>query len=130
MNENDSVAEIALPPVKVPAILRDMLDDLKYLELKGEKIRLFTTTDIMREALLKGIRLMMMEKEVYQKMIEVEAKNGAQRIYTSLKERADAQEKALKAREALEQFPQMEENKMREEEESPETEEEEGKEED
>jgi len=118
-----------LPPVKVPAVLRDMLDELKYLELRGEKIRLFTTTDIMREALLKGIRLMMMEKEVYQKMIEVEAKNGAQRIYTSLKERADAQEKAQKSREALEEVPQMEESKMREEEETTEPVEEEEKEE-
>jgi len=118
MSDNNSIAEVSLPPVKVPAVLKEMLDGLKFLTLKGEKIRLFTMTDVMREALLKGVRLMTIEKEIYQVMIEEEAKNGAERIYTSLKERVENAQVKARTREALGQteLKRMEEETTTEEE--------------
>jgi len=121
----DKVAEVALTPVKVPVELKKVLDELKYLELKGDKIRLFTTSDIMREALLKGVRLMLVEREILDKIMEKEAKNGAGRIYTSLSKRVNEAQAKTQNREALEQNEERtmkEENEEEEEEEEEETE--------
>jgi len=82
--EEERIAEVALPVVKVPTELRDVINDLKYLKLKGDKIKMYTTSDIVREALLKGLRLMLFERAIYDVIIEKEARAGAERIYASL----------------------------------------------
>ena len=123
---NNKVAEVALTPVKVPVELKKVLDELKYLELKGDKIRLFTTSDIMREALLKGVRLMLVEREILDGIIEKEARNGAERVYASLNKRVNEAQVKAQTREALEQneVKDMEEKKPEETEEEPEEKEE------
>lgn len=83
MKENEGIAEVALA-VKVPRELKETMEGLCYLEFKGDKVRLYRTADIAREALLKGLRLMLLEKEVFERMIHDEAKKGATRIYGSL----------------------------------------------
>ena len=82
--EEERIAEVALQSVKVPALIRDAINDLKYLKLKGDMIKLHTTAGIMREALLKGVRLMLLEREIYNVIIEKEARAGAAQIYASL----------------------------------------------
>lgn len=83
---SEKVAEVSLPPVKVPADLKRIIDELKFLELKGDKLRLYNTSDIMREALLKGLQLMLLERDIYNKLMKMKAVEGAKRIYTSLNE--------------------------------------------
>lgn len=125
LSEEEKIAEVSLPPVKVPADLKKIIDELKYLRLKGDKLRLYNTSGIMREALLKGLRLMLLERAIYDTIIEKEARAGAERLYTSLNIEEPVEEKpqvSTGAREALEGTGV---EKMREEEETEEPEEEE-----
>jgi len=84
MTEEERIAEVTLPPVRVPRDFKQIIDDLMFLEMKGSKIKLYLTADIMREALFKGLRIMLLEREILNKMMEKEAMNGAMRSYTSL----------------------------------------------
>ena len=85
MSDEEKIGEVVLPPVKVPEDVKKVIDEFKYLDLKGDKVKLYVTADIMREALIKGLRLMLLERKVFNEMIEREAKEGAKRIYSSLK---------------------------------------------
>jgi len=126
LSENEKIAEEVVS-VRVPSVLKEVMKELEYLELRGDKIRLFNMTDVLREALLKGVRLMLLEKEVVKTMIlNQEAMNGAKRIYASLKER-ERKAQASQISEALAQTSvkdMEEENKEIEEEEEEEEEEE------
>lgn len=81
--ENEKIGEVLLV-VKVPVDLKKALEELQYLELKGDKLKLYAVADIAREALLKGLRIILMEREILRQMIEKEGKDGAIRAYTSL----------------------------------------------
>ena len=93
MSEEEGVAEVTLPQVRVPADLKKIVDELRYMTLKGDKLRLYNVSDIMREALLKGLRLMLVERAIFDTIIEKEAREGAERIYTSLVTQATQVEK-------------------------------------
>jgi hypothetical protein len=80
----ESIAEVTLPPVRVPEELKKIVEDLQYLVLKGDRMKMYLTADIMREALFKGLRLMLLEREVFDRIMEKEAENGAMRIHASL----------------------------------------------
>ena len=87
---SEEVNEVFLPHIRVPLSLKDAIEDLGYLELKGDKLRLFSVTDVMREALVKGVQLMYMEREMFDEMVRGEAKEGALRIQASLVRATDA----------------------------------------
>jgi len=79
----EGVAEVSVV-VKMPESLKKALEEMTYLILKGDKLKLYSVADIAREALLKGVRLMIVEREVFERILESEAKVGAERIYASL----------------------------------------------
>jgi hypothetical protein len=70
--------------LKVPKELKEMMEQMTFLEIGGGRVQIYTVADITREALLKGLRLMHLERGVFEKMLEKEAKSGASRIYASL----------------------------------------------
>jgi hypothetical protein len=70
--------------LKVPKELKGIVEEMRFLKLGEDKLKIYTVADIVREALLKGLRLMLVEREVFEKMLEGEAKEGASRIYASL----------------------------------------------
>jgi hypothetical protein len=79
----DIVAEVSMT-VKLPAGIKKTVEEMRYVEFKGDKIRLYETSDIAREALLKGLRLMILEREIFDSVLKKEAKEGAVRIYATL----------------------------------------------
>jgi hypothetical protein len=79
----EGVAEVSIV-VKMPESLKKALEEMTFLTLKGDKLKLYSVADIAREALLKGMRLMMVERQVFETILESEAKIGAERIYASL----------------------------------------------
>lgn len=83
VSEEERIAEVSIV-VKMPESLKKALEEMTYLTLKGDKLKLYSVADIAREALLKGMRLMMVERQVFETILEEEAKVGAERIYTSL----------------------------------------------
>jgi len=83
MSDEEKLTEASLV-IKLPLRLKKELESLTYLDIKGDKIRIYVVTDIAREALLKGVRLIILEREILNRMLEKEAKNEAERIYTSL----------------------------------------------
>jgi len=80
----DRVAEVSLQAVKVPEIVKDTINGLAFIDFGGEKVKLYTITDIMREALMKGLSLMLLERKLYEELMAKQAKNGAELIQASL----------------------------------------------
>ena len=81
---SEEVTEVFLPHIRVPLDLKKAVDDLTYLKLKGDKLKLFNLSDVMREALVKGVQLMYMERQMFNGLVKREAKEGAMRIQASL----------------------------------------------
>ena len=82
-NEEERIAEVVMV-IKMPEALKKVIEGLVYVDFKGDKLKLYSASDIAREALLKGLRLIFLEREIFEKIIEKEARNGAERIYASL----------------------------------------------
>jgi len=103
-NEEERIAEVVMV-IKMPEALKKVIEGLVYVDFKGDKLKLYSASDIAREALLKGLRLIFLEREIFEKIIEKEAREGAERIYTSLGSVSaeSAGETAGKGREALAQ---------------------------
>lgn len=81
---SEEVTEIFLPHIRVPLDLKQAIEGLTYLKLKGDKLKLYNLSDVMREALVKGVQLMYMERQIFNELIKREAKEGALRIHASL----------------------------------------------
>lgn len=81
---SEEVTEIFLPHIRVPLDLKKAIVDLTYLRLKGDKLKLYNLSDVMREALVKGVQLMYMERQIFNELVKREAKEGALRIHASL----------------------------------------------
>ena len=82
-NEEERIAEVVMA-IKMPEALKKVIEGLVYVDFKGDKLKLYAASDIAREALLKGLRLILLEREIFEKIIEKEARAGAERIYASL----------------------------------------------
>lgn len=86
MSKYKEIKELVLPKVRLPVELKPVIEELKCLEIKGDKIKLFTTSDVVREALVKGLELMLMERAFTYKFMKKKAKEYGERFYGSLVE--------------------------------------------
>jgi len=120
---SEEVTEIFLPHIRVSLDLKKAVKDLTYLELKGDKIKLYNLSDVMREALIKGVQLMYMERLIFNELVKSEAKEGALRIQASLVRPAETSQTAVGSE--GEESVEKEEIEMEENEEETEEEEEE-----
>ncbi len=61
--ESESIAEVILPTVRSSQKIRDLIDDLCWMEVRGIEVKARKPTDVMREALMKGLQQMVVEIE-------------------------------------------------------------------
>ena len=82
----ERIAEVALISVKVPKIVKVVLNELMYVDFGGEKTKLHNMSDIIREAVMKGLHLMCLERMLYDELVEHQANEGLKHIASLLKE--------------------------------------------
>jgi hypothetical protein len=78
MNKEDTVR------IAVPRKLIDIVDKLTRVRVGDAEVVLHTETAIIKEALVRGLRLMMIEREVIDELAEKAAHIKGVRVYTSL----------------------------------------------
>lgn len=92
MSEDESYTHYA---VRVPNSLLRLLDDLCYIKVGSENIKIHDRSDIAREALLKGVKLMLMEKVILKRLMSMDANKSAKQVYTHLEKTADTEQVAV-----------------------------------
>lgn len=71
--------------IRATPFLKNTIEELRTVMLGDEKVLLYTVSDITREALYKGLSLMMEERRFAQNLRSKKAKEGAKRLNASLK---------------------------------------------
>ena len=70
--------------IKVPPILIQMAEKLSVLKIGEVMVDLKSRAAVIREAVARGLRVMLIEREILDKIIEENAAGDAERIYSSL----------------------------------------------
>lgn len=66
-----------LPQVKVSMEIREIVEELRFVTIRGKKVEVSAQVDIVREALAKGLKLMLLEKQITEQLLEEEAIDSA-----------------------------------------------------
>ena len=70
--------------IKVPSILIQMADKLSVLKVGEVMVDLKSRAAVIREAVARGLRIMMIERAILDEIVEENAAGDAKRIYSSL----------------------------------------------
>lgn len=74
--------------LRVPKSLLKLSDELCVITIEGEPIKVHDRSDVMREALLKGLKLMLMERIFLGKLMGIDASKNAKSIHAHLEKTA------------------------------------------
>ena len=69
-DDKERIAEVTLPTVRSSQKIKDLILDLCYMEVGGIDVKSRQPSDVMREALLKGLQQMVDEREERKKKEE------------------------------------------------------------
>jgi len=70
--------------IKVPSILIQMAEKLSVLKMGEVMVDLKSRAAVIREAVARGLRVMMIERAILDEIVEENAAGDAERIYSSL----------------------------------------------
>lgn len=82
--------ESAVVRIAVPKVLYGFASSLAKVKVGDTVVQLHNETSIVREALARGLRLMMIERKELDMLATRDAKKGAKKIYTSLVKTAES----------------------------------------
>lgn len=78
---SDEVTDIH---IKATPYMRAVIAELCQVQLGDKSVKLYTVSDITREAIYKGLSLMVAERMEAQRLFDLRVKEGGKRVHASL----------------------------------------------